>query len=128
MAVDRTGRGDQAARRNDPRRWCRVHVDAVLHVGVAGVADADDLSVLDPDVALTRPSTGSSTNAPVMQTSSEDSRSPDGCASHAVADVTPRADQALFADGDEIALAPDEEVRVAEAHQIALGRAVQVAA
>ena len=51
MGVDRAG---VAIRRPPKYRCVRVkeHVDVVLDVGITGMAEADDLAVLDPEVAL----------------------------------------------------------------------------
>ncbi len=125
MAVDRARRGDEPAGRNDPGGRVDHHVDAVLDVRVAGVADARDLAVLDADVRLHdaehRVDHEGAGDAEVEGRVAAAGR----LGEHAVADVAAGADQAFLSDRHQVPLDAGEQVRVAQPYQVALGRPVQ---
>ena len=97
-------------------------VDAGLDVRVAGLADADDLAVLDADVGLD--------DAPVVDDQRVGDDRIDGALAarelrlaHAVADDLAAAELHLLAVGGEVLLHLDDQVGVGEAHLVAGGRA-----
>ena len=100
-------------------------VDAGLDVGIAGLADADDLAVLDADVGLD--------DAPVVDDQRIGDDRVDGAfaarelrLAHAVADDLAAAELHLLAIGGEVLLHLDDEVGIGEADLVAGGRAEHI--
>ena len=111
--------GDGFGRRSDD------DVDAGLDVGIAGLADAGDLAVLDADVGLD--------DAPVVDDQRIGDDRVDGAfaarelrLAHAVADDLAATEFHLLAIGGEVPLHLDDEVGIGKADLVAGGRAEHV--
>ena len=124
VRVDAAGGGDEPLARDDLRARADDDVDAGLHVGIAGLADAGDAAVLEADVGLD--------DAPVI----DDERVGDDgvgdvrggalALAHAVADDLAAAELHFLAVDGVVALDFDDELGVAEPHAIARGGAVHL--
>ncbi len=96
--------------------------DARLNVGIAGLADRENLAVLDADVGFD--------DAPVIEDQRVGDHGVDGAAGvgdlrlpHAVANDFAAAEFHLFAVDSEILFDFDDEIGVGEPHSVARGRA-----
>ncbi len=100
-------------------------VDAGLRVGIAGLADAGDAAVLQPDIGLH--------DAPMVDDQRVGDDGVDGAVgaahlalAHAVADHLAAAELHLLAVGGEVLLHLDDQLGVGEANLVADGRAEHV--